>query len=297
MSYLKITVSDNLKRAALLAGVSLLLSACSMGQMVVRGSQTILDSGIVSMNHETDLQLAKDAMPANLKMIEGMLVEDPDNTTLLLYAAEGFYGYSYGFVDLDDKPRARQLYQRCYDHAREALVLAGLGLDPASANPNELENAVNRLGQESVPAMFWTANCLGKWIDMSRNDPAGIAALASAAILMQRVLDLDDDFYHGGAHLFFGAYYGGRAPIFGGDFERAQRNFQRANEINDNRLLLVDVVQAEYLDRQQLNRDGFHERLTRVINAPDDLYPEMGLVNAIAQKRANYLLTRENEWF
>jgi len=43
----------------------LLLSACSMGQMVVRGTQTILDSGVESMNRETDLQLARDAMPAN----------------------------------------------------------------------------------------------------------------------------------------------------------------------------------------------------------------------------------------
>ena len=56
-----------------------LLSACSVGQMVVRGSQTILDSGVDAMNRETDLELAEAAMPANLKLIEGMLLEDPQN--------------------------------------------------------------------------------------------------------------------------------------------------------------------------------------------------------------------------
>ena len=45
---------------------AVLLSACSVGQMVVRGSQSILDSGVDAMNRETDLELAAAAMPANL---------------------------------------------------------------------------------------------------------------------------------------------------------------------------------------------------------------------------------------
>ena len=45
----------SLARLAVLLGTLTLLTACSMGQMVVRGSQTILDSGIESMNRETDL--------------------------------------------------------------------------------------------------------------------------------------------------------------------------------------------------------------------------------------------------
>lgn len=286
-----------LKRTILLAVTVSILSGCSMGQMVVRGSQTILDSGIESMNMETDLQLAKEAMPANLKLLEGMLVEDPDNVTLLLYAAQGFYGYSYGFVDHEDSERAQQLYRRCYHHARTALEIAGLKLDPATAYPNDLQDAAAGLGQDAVPAMFWAANCLGKWIDLNRNDPAGIAGLANAAILMERVLELDDTFYFGGPHMFFGVYYGGRAPMFGGNFDRAEQHFQRANEINSEKLLIVDLLHAEYLDRQQLDRDEFNKRLTSIVNAPDDLYPEMALVNAISKKRAAHLLTLENDWF
>ena len=85
-----------LSRAIGLIVSLLLLAGCSTGQMVVRGSQTILDSGVVAMNSETDLELARTAMPANLKLIEGMLLEDPGNVELLLFAAQGFYGYSYG---------------------------------------------------------------------------------------------------------------------------------------------------------------------------------------------------------
>lgn len=274
-----------------------LLSGCSMGQLVVRGTTAILDGGLDAMNRETDLLLARESMPANLKLLEGMLVEDPDNRTLRLYAAQGFYGYSYGFIETENRARAGKLYRRCYSHAQHVLAQAGLAIDPETASAEALSTAVTGLDQRAVPALFWTASCLGKWIDMNRDQVSSIAGLGNAAALMQRVLELDEDYYHGGAHLFFGVYYGGRAPMFGGDFARAQAHFDQARAINDNRLLLVDLLQAEYLHRQQLDRQAFHNTLTGIRTAADDLYPEMALVNAIAKQRADILLAQEDAWF
>lgn len=289
-------VARLLRRAGLLAGVTL-LSACSMGQLVVRGSTAILDSGITAMNRETDLELARAAMPANLKMLEGMLVEDPGNSTLRLYAAEGFYGYGFGFIEAEDPARAAVLYRRCYTHARSALQAAGLSLDPESASADELTAAAAGLDARAVPALFWTASCLGKWIDLNRDTVTVIASLANAAALMQRALELDEGFYHAGPHLFFGVYYGGRSPLLGGDFERSAHHFKRAAQLNADRLLLVDVLQAQYLHRQQLDRDAFHARLQHVLDAPDDLDPDLALINGIAKQHAARLLTLEHEWF
>lgn len=286
-----------LTRLTALIGILMLLTACSMGQMVVRGSQTILDSGVESMNRETDLQLARDAMPANLKLVEGMLIEDPNNNELRLFAAEGFYGYSYGFIEIEDPLRAKLLYRRCYSHAQRALKQAGIDIDPESATHEAVETAVSKAGKKAVPALFWTANCLGKWIDLSRDDLSLVASLSNVAILMQRVIDLDDEFYFGSAHIFFGAYYGGRSPLLGGDFSRSEAEFQRAAEINDNKLLIVNLLQAEFLDRQRLDQQAFHNRLVAIIEAPENLYPEMALVNGIAQQRAALLLDYEDEWF
>ncbi len=284
-------------RLTALIGILMLLTACSMGQMVVRSSQTILDSGVESMNRETDLQLARDAMPANLKLVEGMLIEDPNNNELRLFAAEGFYGYSYGFIEIEDPLRAKLLYRRCYSHAQRALKQAGIDIDPESATHEAVETAVSKAGKKAVPALFWTANCLGKWIDLSRDDLSLVASLSNVAILMQRVIDLDDEFYFGSAHIFFGAYYGGRSPLLGGDFSRSEAEFQRAAEINDNKLLIVNLLQAEFLDRQRLDQQAFHNRLVAIIEAPENLYPEMALVNGIAKQRAALLLDYEDEWF
>lgn len=275
----------------------LLLSACSTGKMVVRGSQSIMDSGIEAMNSETDLQLARAAMPANLKLMEGMLLEDPGNLELLLYAAEGFYGYSYGFIETEDKARAGGLYRRCYGYARQAMALRGFTVDPETAAPDKLRTAVAGAGKEDVPVLFWSASCLGKWIDMNRDNLSGIAGLSNVAILMQRVIELDDTYYYGAAHLFFGVYYGGRAPMLGGDFALAEQHFERAAEINDGKLLLVDLLHAEFLDRQQLDQAAFHQRLVGILEAPDDLYPQMALINGISQYKAALLLENEADWF
>ena len=284
-------------RATALLALVLLLGGCSMGQVVVRSSQAILDSGIEAMNREPDLQLARDAMPANIKLLEGMLLEDPDNIELRLFAAQGFYGYSYGFIEDEDRGRAAKLYRRCYNHGLHTLNQLGQLPDPEHSSAEQLVAATQTYGADAVPSLFWTASCLGKWIDLNRDKVSSIASLATAAALMQRVIELDDDYYFGGAHMFFGVYYGGRAPMLGGNFARSEKHFSRAMEINNNKLLLVDVLKSEYLHRQKLDQTAFHDSLTRVISADDNLYPAMTLVNAIAKTKAQILLKKESEWF
>ncbi len=285
-----------LKRFALLLPL-FILGGCSTGQLVVRGTQAVLDSGIVAMNRETDLQLARAAIPANLKLLEGMLIEDPGNVTIRLYTAEGFYGYSFGFIEGEDSKRAAALYLRCYDHAAEALRQSGFTADAMRDSSSTVGAAAASLQAPAVPALFWTASCLGKWIDLNRDKVGSIASLGNAAALMQRVLELDETFYHAGPHLFFGVYYGGRAPTLGGDFSRSESHFSSAARINDDKLLLVDLLRAQYLYRQQLDRDAFHATLHAVLAAPDDLDPELALINTIAKQQASQLLEREDAWF
>jgi hypothetical protein len=59
----------------------------------------------------------------------------------------------------------------------------------------------------------------------------------------------------------------------------------------------VDVMQAQYLERQRFDQAAFHRLLTAVKNAPDDEYPEQALANAIAKNKAMILLEKEDQWF
>lgn len=275
----------------------LVLNACSMGQMVARSSLSILDSGNIAMNRETDLELAHAAIPANLKLIEGLILELPDNAELRLQAAQGFYGYAYGFIEDEDSVRASGLYRRCLEHAQRALAVAGFSADVTTLPQKELERQLATLDRGAVPALFWSASCWAKWIDMNRDDPARIAEMGKAAALMARVLELDENYYYGGAHLFFGVYYGARPPMLGGDLNRSAQHFEKARAVTQGKLLFVDMLRAQFLARQQLDRQQFHDRLTAVVNAPPDILPEMALANAIARQKAGLLLKKEKEWF
>lgn len=273
----------------------ILISACSMDKMLVRASLPMIEGGISALNQETDLQLAEDSIPTNLELLEGMIGIDPENDTLHVYAAQAYYGLGYGFNEDNRPERAVNFYLRGLKHGEKALSIKGLtGLKDDSIEL--LEANLDEMGKDDVAALFWTAGNWAKWIDQNRNS-SGLVQLPRATALMQRVLELDDTFYHGSVHLYFGVYYGGRAPMFGGDFKKSEAHFDKAREVTGGKLLMADLLQAQYLSRQKFDREDFHNRLTKIIEAPDDLYPELGLLNQIAKRKARMLLDKEEQWF
>jgi hypothetical protein len=154
-----------------------------------------------------------------------------------------------------------------------------------------------RLQRNAVPALFWTASNWAKLIDLNRTDPQRIAQLAGVERLMHRVRALDPDFYYGGVDLFYGVYYGSRTPMLGGDYNRAEKYFSAARAVTGGKLLIVDVLQAEYLERQRLDGQAFRRLLHAVIDTPAGDFPEMALANQIARARARALLEHQDDWF
>lgn len=276
--------------------ILLMLSACSMNSMMVKMSMPMMESGIEAMQQESDLQLAEDAMPANISMLRGMIQLDPENSQLHIYAAQAYYGLSYGFNEDSDSIRAGKLYKRGLKHGLTALRLMGFK-NAEKLKPKELEKQLKTLGPDSVAALFWTASNWVKWIDLNRDDAASLIQLPKPTSMMQRVLELDDTFYYGGAHMYFGVYYGARAPTLGGDYKKSKKHFDRARKITNNKLLIVDLLQAEYLARQMFDQNDFHQRLSRIIEAPEDLSPDLMLLNQIAKRKATLLLNKERKWF
>lgn len=290
-------METTLRRYLLIFLLAPLLGACSMGQMVARTSVSIMDGAVEAMDRETDLVLAEAAIPANIKLVEGLIAEDPDNTTLLTVAAQGLYGYAFGFTELKDRERASALYQRGTDYGMRALRSHGVDIDLRSANIDAIDQSISRLGRSAVPALFWTASCWAKQIDLNRTDPVRLAQLGSTERLMQRILQLEPDYFAGSVYGYYGVYYGGRAPMFGGDFKLADENFSAARAVTEGKLLIFDVLQAEYLERQRLDQEKFHRLLTGVVNTPVGTFPEMALINQISRARAQHLLGLEEEWF
>jgi len=257
----------------------------------------MIEGGMLALNREQDLYLAEAAMPPNIELMEGMIINSPDNTNLRNYASQAYYGYAYGFIEDRDTNRASHFYQRGLKHALYNLKQLGVTEQLLSGNLQALQSKLNTLSETNVPSLFWAATNWARWIDKNRDKTQAIADLPKAVMLMQRVIELDETFFMGGPHLFFGVYYGSRPPMLGGNFSLAEKHFNRAHEINNHQLLLVDLLQAEHLDRQQFNQQAFHQRLTSIVNNKGNTFIDAGLINQIARQKAKRLLDKESTWF
>ena len=256
----------------------------------------MIEGGMLAMNRETDLLLAEAAMPANISLMEGMLINSPDNEDLRNYAAQAYYGYAYGFIEDNNPLRAANFYYRGLKHALYNLKQSGISESLLSGKLDKLQEKINSLNNNDIAALFWAASNWAKWIDHNRDKTEAIADLPKAVMLMQRVMELDENFFMAGPHLFFAVYYGSRSPMLGGNFKLSENHFNKARDINKQQLLLVNLLQAEYLDRQQFRQTVFHQRLTKLLNSkPNQI--DMNLINQIAKRKAQNLLKKESKWF
>lgn len=268
-----------------------------MAKITVRMSMPLIDGGFTALYRETDLQLAQGAFPPNIELMEGMLISDPGNEALLEYMAQAYYGYAFSFVEDDNKKRAAKLYYRGFRHGQHLLQILGLEHRFYEASLDELQQAVNNMDKDAVAALFWTASCWIKWIDMNRDSAESIAQLSKAVMFMRRVLELDEHFFMDGPNLFFAVYYGSRSPMLGGDMSLSEHYFNKVRQANKGRLLLVDLFQAQYLERQRFNKAAFNQHLNYVINAAENIHPDIALLNAVAKHKAHRLLKMQEQWF
>lgn len=277
--------------------VAALLFAGCIQQIAVSTVGNIIDDGFDAIAEEQDLQLAGEALPANLKLIEVMLKNEPENKTLLKLASEGYCSYALGFVEDSDSGRARQFYRRGHDYALQ-MIAQDRSLAKALEGPiDALQEELAKRGKDEVPALFWLAFGLGGYINLSLTNPDAVAEIPRAEAIMKFVAAKDSTFYYGGADLFLGALYGGRPRIFGGDTELSKRHFERALRLNEGKFLMTYVYYARSYAVQTLDEQLFEDLLTRVEQTSLDVAPKIRLANAIAKKKARLLLANKAEMF
>jgi hypothetical protein len=265
-------------------------------QLTVSSTATLLEDVAHSANKQSDLRVVREGMPAYLLLIDGMIEAVPDNARLLITAAQSYASFASAFVEDTDTEYARTLYQKAKKYALRALEQRGLK-HPVSKPFDDFEDALNRLGKDDAPYMFWTATCWGSWIRLNLGSMAAMAELPRVEALMKRVLVLDEQFYFGGPHLFMGIWFASRPEIAGGDLTRAQHHFQKALEFSQGKFLMTQVYYADQYARKTFDRILFVTTLQSVLEAPVDKIPQLTLLNTVAHKRAKELLEQVDAYF
>ena len=274
-----------------------LLQSCSMDKFVIRQTGALLDYGVLALYEETDLKLAEQAMASDIKLLEGMVKGDPENEHLLLLTAQALNGYALGFVEDEEPDRAKVFYLRAKDYGLRVLLQDDDFAEADSGSIDAYTNAVKNLDEDYIDALFWTGFAWAGWINLSIDDPRAMIDLTKVQILMERVLEIDETFFHGTTHLFFGSIWGVKPRMLGGDPEKAKEHFERNLEITKGKFLLTYVYYAMFYAAKVLDEDLFYSFVVKIEETPADALPGFQLLNMIAKSKVKSLRAFGEDWF
>jgi hypothetical protein len=293
----------------LLPSLMLSLGACNMTQFAADQTAGVLKVAAPSLAMESDPQFAREAAPGQLKTVEGFYLASPHNKTLIRILAQGYCEYAFGFLESDIEElnmnkqpdqadalvaRASGFYLRCMNYGEELLGKKSWD----EAIHGDLQTFQKKVkGSHNVEGLFFTALGLASTINLNRDDIDLVAYLPKAKMMFERVIELDEKFYNGGAHMALGMLYTGQGAAIGGNPAEGKKHFERAIEITGRKFLMPMVLYAMNYGTITSDEKFFHETLVEVLKTAPSIWPEQRLANELAHIRARRYLAHEKELF
>ncbi|MFC1827985.1 TRAP transporter TatT component family protein [Thermodesulfobacteriota bacterium] len=271
----------------------LLMSGCS--SVVSSTKVKLADNLSHAILNNDDLDTIKTGGPAYLLMIDGMLHDDPDNIALLRTAAALYGAYTAVFVT--DNIRAQKLTEKSIRYAFHAACLDRPNICAyRNGNFKMFANAVTETDIRDVPTLFSLGVAWSGWIQVRVDEWNAISEIPRVETIMQRVVELDEFYKDGEAHMYLGIFSTLLPPALGGKPEVGRGYFERAMEISGNKNLMVKVMFARQYARMVFDRE-LHDRLLEEVIQADPYVPGYVLVNMYAQQTAKELLNSADDYF
>jgi hypothetical protein len=271
--------------------------------MLLFGCSSFISSATVDMTeslshailNNNDPATVEAGGPAYLLMIDSMLYRNPDNESLLRSAADIYTAYTDVFVE--DNARAKKLTHKALDYALRAICV---GRSDActlrQSNFQEFNKVISKMNKNNVPGLFTLGSAWSAWIQAHRQDWNAVAEISRVQAIMERVVELDECYHDGAAHLYLGVLATFLPPALGGKPHVGRQHFERVLEISNNRNLMVKVLYARHYARLMFDRELHDRLLNEVIEAQPDI-PGYALSNALAQQKARELLDSAEDYF
>ena len=286
-----------IKYASLFILLIILPAACGTSKtLTVASTATLLEDVAKASFKQSDLKLVREGMPSYLMLIDGMVEAVPENKQLLITAAQSYASYASGFIQDEDKAYALTLYAKARSYALRALEQNGFK-NPLSRPFDDFEDGLQKMAKKDLLYLFWAASCWGGWISLNQGSMEAMAELPRVVAMMKRVLELDEAFYYGGAHLFMGILEASTPRIAGGDLNLARDHFLKGIELGEGKFLMAKVYFADYYAKKAFDRELFIATLEDVLGTPVDIEVELTLLNSVAHSKARKLIAEADDYF
>jgi tetratricopeptide (TPR) repeat protein len=216
-----------------------------------------------------------------IKAYEEVIAVDPNNLEVLTKLSRAYYLLADGYLEGGDVERQLETYNKGAQYGEMAMAL-----DPEFKKRVEsgakIEDAISVLDNKYIGAIYWSASNLGKWAKKK-----GFLTLLKykdkARKMVQKVLEMDEKYFYGAPHRYFGAYYA-LAPAFaGGDLKKSEEHFNKSLEIAPD-YIGTWVLKADTLDVKLQDKELYRKDLEKALEIPAESIPEI-LPEQNAEKR------------
>lgn len=287
------------------------IASCTPKQIASDITSQIMIGGAPSFEMEPDVELAETAGLTMIKMIETFHYDNPKNKNYLVLLSRSYANYAFGFLEWNmfkfkdtneakralNEKRAKLFYKKGKEYGMRVLSRNSAFEKGLTADLDTFKKALHSMGRSYLRPLFWTALNWGSYINLNKDSPLAIAEYPKAEAMMQRVLEIDDNFFYSVPHLFFGVSFGSRPAMFGGNKEKSKEHFEKALKAYKRKFLMTQVMYAQTYCVQNQDRPLFESLLHEVLDTKADVLPEQRLANELARLRAQWLLDHANQYF
>ncbi len=158
-----------------------------------------------------------------------------------------------------------------------------------------VEQAASVLQKEDVEAAYWYATNLGKWA-RAKGFATTLGNKDKIKSVMDKVLQLDPEFFHGAPHRYFGAFYAVAPGFAGGDMSKSQEHFEKSLQIAPD-YVATKVLMAEVYATKKDDRALFDKLLDEVLATDDGVLPGLEAETKVEKEKARELKARASELF
>jgi hypothetical protein len=290
----------------LLVAMWAMSAGCSIKKYAINQVGDILASGGSIYESDEDIAFVGQALPFSLKLIESLIDESPNHRGLLLAAARGFSVYSYAYVDFDAevmadesfegarelRGRARRFYLRAHRYGVRGLNLfySGFGSNLLHDPESAVHMVEDKKAQDILPFLYWSAASLGLAIASAKNDAAMLARIPEVEALLERSLELDETWDEGALHEFYITLQGAKPGKV--DVDVVRTHYERALELSEGKRASVYLAYAETVSVPSQRAGEFRDLVAKALAVDPNAYPALRLTNLVAQRRAEWLLSR-----
>lgn len=288
-----------MERSLLRLGLPIVLLALLLGcvSLGLRLSPSLVPHLTQAFFEECDPELARKSLPAELKLMEGLLKSAPHNKRLLTALCMGFTGYAMLFVEEDSPERASQLYLRARNYGLRAIGRTASILEEPGQPKDLIAIALRTIGEGDLEPLFWTTMSWNAWINLNLDKPAALGQLSIAESCLKRVLEIKADFFYGTPYVLMGAMLAARPKMLGGNAAGAKEYFEKAIALTRGEFLLARYYFARYYAVRVQDKTLFEKLIRQISETSPGVLKEVCLINSVMKQRAKGLLKRSEEFF